>query len=45
MVINFILGEFKKPELELLKKLSKKVAEAVEMIFTEGKEKAMSLYN
>ncbi len=44
-VINFILGEFKKPELEILKKLSKKVAEAVETIFTEGKEKAMSLYN
>lgn len=44
-VINFILGEFKKSELETLKKLSKKVAEAVEMIFTEGKDKAMSLYN
>jgi PTH1 family peptidyl-tRNA hydrolase len=44
-VINFILGEFKKPELETLKKLSKKVAEAIEMIFTESKEKAMSLYN
>ncbi|MEK7140189.1 MAG: aminoacyl-tRNA hydrolase [Patescibacteria group bacterium] len=44
-VINFILGEFKKSELETLKKLSKKVAEAVEMIFTESKEKAMSIYN
>ena len=44
-VINFILGEFKKSEIEALKKLSKKVAEAVETIFTEGKEKAMSLYN
>ena len=44
-VINFILGEYKKPELEILKKLSKKVAEAVEMIFSESKEKAMSLYN
>ena len=44
-VINFILGEFKKPELEILKKLSKKVAEAVETIFSEGKDKAMSLYN
>ncbi|HEV7424112.1 MAG TPA: aminoacyl-tRNA hydrolase [Candidatus Paceibacterota bacterium] len=44
-VINFILGEFKKPELEILKKLSKKVTEAVETIFAEGKEKAMSLYN
>ncbi len=44
-VIKFILGEFKKSELETLKKLSKKVAEAVEIIFTESKEKAMSLYN
>jgi PTH1 family peptidyl-tRNA hydrolase len=44
-VIDFILGEFKKPELDTLKKLSKKVAEAVEVIFTESKEKAMSLYN
>ena len=44
-VLNFLLGEYKKPELEILKKLSKKVAEAVETIFTEGKEKAMSLYN
>ena len=44
-VLNFLLGEFKKPELEIIKKLSKEVAEAVEMIFAEGKEKAMSLYN
>ncbi|MFA6177381.1 MAG: aminoacyl-tRNA hydrolase [Candidatus Paceibacterota bacterium] len=44
-VLNFLLGEFKKPELEIIKKLSKKVAEAVEMIFTESKEKAMSIYN
>ncbi|MFH1200745.1 MAG: aminoacyl-tRNA hydrolase [bacterium] len=44
-VIKFILGEFKKSELETLKKLSKKVTEAVETIFTESKEKAMSLYN
>lgn len=44
-VLNFLLGGFKKPELETIKKLSKKVAEAVETIFTEGKDKAMSLYN
>jgi len=44
-VLNFLLGEFKKSELEIIKKLSKTVAEAVETIFTEGKEKAMSLYN
>ncbi|MEK7128602.1 MAG: aminoacyl-tRNA hydrolase [Patescibacteria group bacterium] len=44
-VLNFLLGEYKKPELETIKKLSKKVSEAVETIFTEGREKAMSLYN
>ena len=44
-VLNFLLGEFKKPELEILKKLSKKVAEAIECIYSESKEKAMSLYN
>ncbi|OGI95729.1 hypothetical protein A2917_00195 [Candidatus Nomurabacteria bacterium RIFCSPLOWO2_01_FULL_42_17] len=44
-ILNFLLGEFKKSELETIKKLSKKVAEAVETIFSEGKEKAMSLYN
>lgn len=44
-MLNFLLGEFKEKELAELKKLSKKVAEAVEMIFFESKEKAMSLYN
>lgn len=44
-VLNFLLGEFKKPELEVIKKLSKKIAEAIETIFTEGKDKAMSIYN
>ena len=44
-VLKFLLGAYKKPELEIIKKLSKKVAEAVECIFSESKEKAMSLYN
>ncbi len=44
-ILNFLLGEFKKEELAELKKLSKKVAELIEMIFAEGKNKAMSLYN
>lgn len=44
-MLDFLLGEFKKPELEILKKISKKVTEAVETISTEGKDKAMSLYN
>src|SRR3989344_5973798 len=36
-ILNFLLGEFKKSELETIKKLSKKVAEIVETIFAEGK--------
>jgi PTH1 family peptidyl-tRNA hydrolase len=44
-VLKFLLGEYKKSELEELKKLSKKVTEALEVIFTEGKDKAMSLFN
>lgn len=44
-VLNFLLGEFKKPELELIKKQSKKIYEILEVIFTDGKDKAMSLFN
>lgn len=44
-VLGFLLGEFKKSELDAIKKLSKKITEAIETIFTEGKDKAMSLYN
>jgi len=44
-ILKFLLGEFKKDELSELKKVSKKVEEALEVIFSESKEKAMSLYN
>ena len=44
-VLEFLLGKFKDSELETIKKLSKKVGEAVTTIFSEGREKAMSLYN
>lgn len=44
-VEKLILGEFKKPEMETLKKISKKISEALISIITEGKDKAMSLYN
>ena len=44
-VLKFLLGEFKKPELETINKLSKKIGEALEIIYAESKEKAMSLYN
>ncbi len=44
-VLNFLLGEFKKSELDELKKLSKKVAEAVDMFYAEGMGKTMTLFN
>ncbi|MEI7810502.1 MAG: aminoacyl-tRNA hydrolase [bacterium] len=44
-MLKFLLGKFKESELAELKKLSKKVAEALEIIFTESKDKAMTLYN
>ncbi len=44
-VLKFLLGDFKKSELIILKKLSKKVAKVIEIISNESKEKAMSLYN
>lgn len=44
-IMDFIVGKFKKPEADLIKKASKNVAEAIETIVLESKEKAMSLFN
>ncbi len=44
-ILDFIVGPLKKPELETLKKLSKKISEAIEMIVTEGRERAMGEFN
>lgn len=44
-IMDFIVAEFKKPELEIMKKTAKKAAEAIEMIVTEGKEKAQEVFN
>lgn len=44
-VYKFLLGDFKKSELDVLKKLSKKINESIEVALIEGKEKAMSLFN
>jgi PTH1 family peptidyl-tRNA hydrolase len=44
-VLKFLLGKYKESELVELKKLGKIVAEAIEVALTEGKDKAMSLYN
>lgn len=44
-VEKHILGVFKKPELDEIKKVSKRVVEAVEMIVTDGYGKAMGEFN
>ncbi|MFA7315626.1 MAG: aminoacyl-tRNA hydrolase [Candidatus Paceibacterota bacterium] len=44
-VLKFLLGAFKEDELKVLKKESKKVAEIIAMIASEGHQKAMSVYN
>lgn len=44
-VEKHILGEFKKPEMEKLKKVFKKTAEAVETIVEHGLPRAMSEFN
>ncbi len=40
-----ILGVFKKPEQDILKKVAMRVSDALEMLLTEGKEKAMGEFN
>ncbi len=44
-VNNFLLAEFKKDELDKIKKLAKLIGEVIECIYTESLNKAMSLYN
>jgi len=44
-IIKFILGKYKEDELKTLKKLSKKIAKALEIIINEGHPKAMSIFN
>jgi peptidyl-tRNA hydrolase, PTH1 family len=42
---KFILGSFKDDELKIIKKISKNIVQATEMIVKEGREKAMSVFN
>ncbi len=44
-VEKHIIGPFKKPELDMLKKISQEVNEAVEIIITDSKERAMERFN
>lgn len=44
-VLDFIVGPFKKPEVEIMKKTFKKIAEALEAFVERGKDYAMSNFN
>ena len=44
-ILKFLLGKFKEDELKEIKKISKKVAEILEVLSSDGKDKAMSVYN
>ncbi len=44
-VLKFLLGEFKKDEMLELKKIEKRAGEALAMIVTSGREKAMGEIN
>lgn len=44
-VLEYIMGNFKKKELDDVKKLSKKISEAVVVLLKEGPANAMNLYN
>ena len=44
-MLDFIVGEFKKPELDEIKKVGKKVCEALEVLVSESREKAMTNFN
>jgi PTH1 family peptidyl-tRNA hydrolase len=44
-VVKFILGKLKPDELKELKKIHKRIAEGLEIMIKEGKDKAMSIVN
>lgn len=44
-ILDYLMGDFNKKDLEILKKLKPKIAQALEMIVLEGRQKAMNLFN
>ena len=44
-LMDFIVEDFKKPEMDSFKKVSKKVVEALEVLITESRQKAMTELN
>ncbi len=44
-MVDFIIGNFKPKEIQVLKKVSNKISQALRVIIDEGLSKAMSLFN
>lgn len=44
-VLKFLLGKFKEDETKEIKKISKRVSEILVTLSSDGKDKAMSIYN
>ncbi|HEY4512885.1 MAG TPA: aminoacyl-tRNA hydrolase [Candidatus Paceibacterota bacterium] len=44
-LMDFIVEDFKKPEQDAFKKVSKRACEALEVLITESRQKAMTEYN
>lgn len=44
-ILKFLLGKYKEDELKEIKKISKKVSDILVTLASDGKDKAMSIYN
>ena len=44
-LMDFIVEPFKKPEMDLIKKVAKKASEALEVMITDSRQKAMTDFN
>jgi len=44
-ILDYLMADFGKKDLEILKKLKPKIAQALETIILDGRQKAMNLFN
>ncbi len=44
-ILDYLMADFNKRDLEILKKLKPKIAQALEMIVLDGRQKAMNVFN
>ncbi len=44
-ILDYLMGDFNKKDLEILKKLKPKIAQVLETIILDGRQKAMNLFN